>query len=458
MKLTNSTLKQYIKQILAEQKLLTEVYAPGNKCTPDDDSPSGDSDCIYGEKCVDGKCVPIGGKDEVKNIKWGMKACAKKEHKEASWCTKAVQRHMRLRLSKLLYPMKLAKDPQRQKKERLEINAACFGWKRKPAKEGDLGKPNRIFGKVYRDAKKSKKCPEPSKMPFVDWKMARRCNWRGNSECVQKILNRFSKCTYSKNWVEGFRPTGWGTDPAKTRLVIRGCKQPAAGKTPRTTPLTGDMPHQVHDIANPMTAGTMGTGTATIYCSDVLCAAAAGETGAKGAKGAAGETGAATAAGPCGKGTTPAAQLRQAAQHLHDDMQGPGSGNTVKTMIRHQKDLTALSAAFDLVTTDWEKKKWGDLAQWLSDESGCGLCQKWGQKVRQCAPVPKWCTVCGGQTPPKQGAEGERTASTKEPKEPRAFGPVSKEMGFAVTESKTFSSFPGQQKLTEGWKKYLDTE
>jgi hypothetical protein len=457
MKLTNSTLKQYIKQILAEQKLLTEGHVPGVACTSDGDNPN--EDCIYGEKCVDGKCVPIGGKDEAKNIKHGLQACAKEEYKEADWCTKAVQRHMRRRLSKLLYPMKQAKDPIRQKKERFEINAACFGWKRKPAKEGDLGRPNRIAGKVYRDAKKSGKCPEPSKMPFVDWKMARRCNWRDKTECVTKILNRLSKegskCTYSKNWVEGFRPTGWGTDPAKTRLVIRGCKQPAAGKTPRTTPLTGDMPHQVHDIANPMTAGTMGTGTATIYCSDVLCAAAAGETGAKGA---AGETGAATAAGPCGKGTTPAAQLRQAAQHLHDDMQGPGSGNTVKTMIRHQKDLTALSAAFDLVTTDWEKKKWGDLAQWLSDESGCGLCQKWGQKVRQCAPVPKWCTVCGGQTPPKQGAEGERAASTKEPREPRAFGPVSKAMGLAVTESKTFSSFPGQQKLTEGWKKYLDTE
>jgi len=419
MKLTNSTLKQYIRQVLAEQKLLTEARCETEKKAWADAS------------------------------RMGIPADTRKAKRAYHNC---------------LYPMRKAKDPIRQKKERFEINAACFGWKRKPAKEGDLGRPNRIAGKVYRDAKKTGKCPEPSKMPFAEWKKARRCNWRDQTECVTKILNRFSKCTYSKNWVEGFRPTGWGTDPAKTRLVIRQCKQPAAGKTPRTTPLTGDMPHQVHDIANPMTAGTMGTGTATIYCSDVLCAAAAGETGAKGAKGAAGETGAATAAGPCGKGTTPAAQLRQAAQHLHDDMQGPGSGNTVKTMIRHQKDLTALSAAFDLVTTPWEKKKWGDLAQWLSDESGCDLCQKWGQKVRQCAPVPKWCTVCGGQTPPK----GEKVASARDDRGPRGPGGPADEgsadavvrghMGVPMQESKAFSSFPGQQKLTEGWKKYLDTE
>jgi len=77
------------------------------------------------------------------------------------------------------YPMKRSKDPQAQKKQRFEINAACYGWLREPVKPGDLGKPNRVWGD----------CIEKSLITKEEWRQARRLNWNGDLAGAQRILD-----------------------------------------------------------------------------------------------------------------------------------------------------------------------------------------------------------------------------------------------------------------------------
>jgi hypothetical protein len=77
----------------------------------------------------------------------------------------------------------------------------------------------------------------------------------------------------------------------------------------------------------------------------------------------------------------PARQLKPVAQQLHDALQGPGSGNAAEILARVPEDkLAALAAAFELVMTPFEKKKWGDLKQWLSDEVSPEV-KQWAAKI-----------------------------------------------------------------------------
>jgi hypothetical protein len=158
------------------------------------------------------------------------------------------------------YPMKRSKDPGEQKRQRFEINAACYGWLREPVKPGDLGKPNRVWGD----------CIEKSLITKEEWRQARRLNWNDDLKGAQRILDGAAgekgpevQEQYSENWQKGFRPLKWESDsPAHTRLAIKGClKARKEGKNPQ---LDG---YATHSIGMKMSAGHT---QAKILCSDVL--------------------------------------------------------------------------------------------------------------------------------------------------------------------------------------------
>ena len=129
------------------------------------------------------------------------------------------------------YPMKRSKDPGEQKRQRFEINAACYGWRREPVKPGDLGRPNRVWGD----------CIEKSLITKEEWRQARRLNWNDDLAGAQRILDGAAgekdpevpveppeeterrKPEYSKKWLEGFRPTGWHV-PARRQEIIQFCR------------------------------------------------------------------------------------------------------------------------------------------------------------------------------------------------------------------------------------------
>ena len=339
---------------------------------------------------------------------------------------------------KNIYPM-IGKPGIDREKQRIEINAACFGWKRKPTvgyeknpKTGQgrirdrsrMGKANRVGGKAYRDAKKTGECPT-GKISFDQWKKARRLNWQRKLHAANKVLEQ-------------------------SAVTQRGAEKRIAGLAPG----------EAGAAAGPMTPGELSTSQ---QAKELEAAMAQGMRDVWMVRERAGLCKRAAPKFECaGPALEAIVKLKATAQNLHDEMKGAGSGDAVKIMIANQNNLAGLWAAYELVTTPWEKKKWGDLAQWLSDEVGCELCKTmWAPRVRA--------AIAGGGAHRDHGPgtlhhafdKGEKVASAETTREPKPIehkrGPLAKKLG-VYPESKAFSSFPGQQKLTEGWKKYLDTE
>ena len=357
MKLTNSTLKQYIRQVLKEEKQYT----------------------------IDGmefSCSEItAAYNELKNAAAGGDTSSSfllaKYKKYYYYCK---------------YPMK--KKGVNQQGQRVEINAACFGWKSK-------GKANRVGGKAYRD----KKCPT-GKISFDQWREARKLNWRGKLHAANKVLEQSAVTQRgAEKRISGFAPGEAGA----ARRVSKG----GLSTSQQAQELEAAQAQGMRDVW--MVREKAG-----------LCKRAAPKF---------------ECAGPALEDIV---KLKVTAQNLHDEMKGAGSGDAVKIMIANQKNLAGLWAAYELVTTPWEKKKWGDLAQWLSDEAGCELCKRWAPKVRA--------AISG-----KGGSAYQEKESFRRGKE-WSQKYMKGDKGQTKNESKVFSSFPEQQKLTEGWKKYLDTE